>query len=98
MTTKTVRSRFSHEIGQQVEGCTIIEKRVIIPPDPKERRLGVYDYVVEVPPMAVNATAAKPRRASAAKASAPAPATDRESFTRASPDEMGSVIRRLPSR
>jgi hypothetical protein len=96
MTTKTVRSRFNHEIGHQVEGCTIVEKRVIIPPDPKERRLGVYDYVVEVPPMAVNATAAKPRRASAAKASAPA--TDRESFTRASPDEMGSVIRRLPSR
>ena len=96
MTTKTVRSRFSHEVGQQVEGCTILEKRVIIPPDPKERRLGVYDYVVEVPPMAVNATAAKPRRASAAKSAAAS--TDRESFTRASPDEMGSVIRRLPSR
>jgi hypothetical protein len=96
MTTKTVRSRFSHEVGQQVEGCTILEKRVIIPPDPKERRLGVYDYVVEVPPMAVNATAAKPRRTSTAKATAAA--TDRDSFTRATPDEMGSVIRRLPSR
>jgi hypothetical protein len=96
MTTKTVRSRFSHEIGQQVEGCTIVEKRVIIPPDPKERRLGVYDYVVEVPPMAADATAAKPRRRSTPKAAAAAP--DRESFTRASPDEMGSVIRRLPSR
>ena len=44
MPTKTVRSRFSHEIGEKVEGCTILEKRVVIPPVPAERRLGVYDY------------------------------------------------------
>ncbi len=93
MLTKTVRSRFSHEPGEKVEGCVILEKKVIIPPQPAERRLGVYDYLVEVPP----APPQKPRaskKAPAQKAAAP----ERGSFTRATPDEMGSVIRRVPPR
>ncbi|SPE37600.1 conserved hypothetical protein [Candidatus Sulfopaludibacter sp. SbA3] len=93
MLTKTVRSRFSHEPGEKVEGCTILERKVIIPPNPAERRLGVYDYLVEVPP----APPEKPR----ANKKAPLPkasAAERGTFTRATPDEMGSVIRRLPPR
>jgi hypothetical protein len=96
MLTKTVRSRFSHEIGEKVEGCTILEKRVIIPPVPAERRLGVYDYEVEVPP-----TVEKPRasRGSArAAAAAPARPATPDSYTRTTPEEMGAVIRRIPSR
>ena len=93
MLTKTVRSRFSHEIGEKVEGCTILDKRVVIPPDEVERRRGVYDYEVEVPPMVE-----KPRSARAA-AARPAPPASPESFTRATPEEMSSgVIRRIPSR
>ena len=93
MLTKTVRSRFSHEPGEKVEGCTILERKTIIPPNPVERRLGVYDYLVEVPP----APAEKPRagkKTPVAKSAAP----ERGSFTRATPDEMGSVIRRVPPR
>ena len=95
MLTKTVRSRFNHEVGEKVEGCTILEKRVVIPPNEAERRRGVYDYEVEVPPVAE-----KPRSRGAARASAPARQTPAEadSFTRATPEEMGSLIRRLPSR
>ena len=95
MLTKTVRSRFSHEIGEKVEGCTILEKRVVIPPNEVERRRGVYDYEVEVPPMVE-----KPRtsRAVAAAARSAAPASP-ASFTRGTPEEMGSaVIRRIPPR
>jgi len=87
--TKTIRSRFCHEVGERVEGCTILEKSVVIPPDSVQRRLGVYDYLVEVPPVA-----AKPP--SSRKGTTPATAPD--SFTRATPDDMGGVIRRLPSR
>ena len=87
--TRTVRSRSNVEVGQQVEGCTIVEKRVVIPPHARERRLGVYDYLVEVLPVTV-----KPRET---QKPSPAPATD--SFTRSTPDEMkGRLIRRLPSR
>jgi hypothetical protein len=95
MLTKTVRSRFSHEIGEKVEGCTILEKRVVIPPNPVERRLGVYDYEVEVPP-----TVEKPRtsRGGSRAAAAPAQSTAPGTFTRTTPEEMGSVIRRIPSR
>jgi len=89
MTTKTIRSRFAHEIGEACEGCQILEKRIVIPPEPNERRLGVYEYVVEVPPTAIKGS--KPSRKAA-------PASERGTFTRATPDEMGSVIRRLPSR
>ena len=97
MLTKTVRSRFSHEIGEKVEGCTILEKRVIIPPNPVERRLGVYDYEVEVPPAPMKPVRAT--RGSSRTAAAPATTkTEPGTFTRATPDEMGSVIRRLPPR
>jgi hypothetical protein len=96
MITKKVRSRFPHEVGEKVEGCTILEKRVVIPPNPAEQRRGVYDYLVEVPPAPVAAKSRAPRAAAATdRASAPA----QESFTRATPEEMGSrVIRRVPSR
>ena len=93
MITKTVRSRFNHEVGEKVESCTILEKRVVIPPNPDEQRRGVYDYLVEVPPApaVVKSRAARP----AAAAAAPS----QESFTRATPEEMGSrVIRRVPPR
>jgi len=92
MTTKTIRSRFPHEVGESVEGCRILEKRVVIPPDPVERRRGVYDYVVEVSP----APPKQPRKAPMRQA--PPPASGEESFTRAAPDEMGGLIRRIPSR
>ena len=92
MITKTVRSRFAHEVGETVEGCTIIEKRIVIPPEPTQRRLGVYDYLVEVPPEAIKT------KMPSKKSQAPAASAERGSFTRATPDEMGSVIRRLPSR
>jgi hypothetical protein len=93
---KTVRSRFDHEVGDQVEGCTIIEKRIIIPPDPVEKRRGVYDYVVDVPPTAVAPAKTSSRKSAAPKAISSAP--EKGSFTRASPEEMSSVIRRVPSR
>ena len=101
MITKTVRSRFNHEIGEKVEGCTILERRVIIPPVPNERRLGVYDYLVEVPPAAVNARESHSRAAKSSSkhtATARASAPEQGSFTRATPEEMTSVIRRVPSR
>jgi hypothetical protein len=94
MLTKTVRSRFSHEVGEKVEGCTIIEKHVISEPVPSEQRRGIYDYVVEVAPTPVKETKKRASRT----ATAPAPSGPQEGFTRASPDEMGGVIRRLPSR
>ena len=94
MLTKTVRSRFNHEIGEKVEGCTILEKRVVIPPDEVERRRGVYDYEVEVPPMVE-----KPRASRAgSRTPAPARAANSSDYTRTTPEEMGSVIRRIPSR
>ena len=96
MLTKTVRSRFSHEIGEKVEGCTILEKRVIIPPDPVERRLGVYDYEVEVPPMPEKAP--RTSRKSSTRAVTPAAKASPDSYTRTTPEEMGAVIRRIPSR
>jgi hypothetical protein len=94
MLTKTVRSRFDHEIGENVEGCKILERRVVIPPDPVEKRRGVYEYLVEVPPAPVKASARSPRKAAAATS----PQAPRESYTRSTPEEMSGVIRRLPSR
>ena len=89
--TKTVRSRFNHEVGESVEGFKILEKSVIAPPDPVEKRRGIYDYLVEMPP-----TIVKPR--SPREAAREAPPT-RDSFTRSTPDERGGrVIRRIPSR
>jgi len=93
MLTKTVRSRFNHEIGEKVEGCTILEKHVIMPPNEAEKRRGIYDYEVEVPP-----AVEKPRSRAAARATASARPTTPDSYTRTTPDEMGSVIRRIPSR
>jgi len=86
--TKTVRSRFNHEVGERVEGCTILEKSIIAPPDEVERRRGIYDYLVEVQPQVVKTSSVR-------EAAAPR----RDSFTRSTPDEMGGrLIRRLPSR
>jgi len=85
--TKTVRSRFNHEVGERVEGCTILEKSIVAPPDEVERRRGIYDYLVEVQPTVVKATSSRE--------TAPA----RDSYTRSTPDEMGGrLIRRVPSR
>jgi len=97
MITKTVRSRFHHDVGEKVEGCTILEVRVVIPPQPSERRLGVYDYVVEVLPAPVNAREPHSKRKAATATVNAAPAQG--SFVRSTPDEMGGrVIRRVPSR
>jgi hypothetical protein len=96
--TKTIRSPFNHEVGGTVEGCTILEKRVVIPPNPEERRRGVYDYVVDVPPLPVGARSGKAASARGAKAAKPAPAEGSGGFTRAAPGEMGSVIRRIGGR
>jgi hypothetical protein len=94
MLTKTIRSRFNHEVGEKVEGCTIIERQVIIPPVPSERRLGVYSYLVEVPPAPANPPATRAARASRAGSK-----SEPEDFTRATPDQRpGGSIRRLPSR
>lgn len=85
--TKTVRSRFNHEIGERVEGCTILEKSIVAPPDEVERRRGIYDYLVEVQPTVVKA------------ASGRGAAATPDSYTRSTPDEMsGGLIRRFPSR
>ena len=95
--TKTVRSPFNKEIGGIVEGCTILEKRVVIPPNPAEQRRGIYDYLVEVPPAPM-----KPAGKTRGKSSGTtAPANTRpepNSFTRATPEEMGTVIRRVGRR
>jgi hypothetical protein len=85
--TKTVRSRFNHEVGESVEGCKILEKSIVIPPAPVELRRGIYDYLVEVPPQTV-----KPR-------SSREQAPTQESYTRSTPDDRGGrLIRRIPSR
>ena len=100
MLTKTVRSRFNHEVGEKVEGCTIIEKRVIAEPVPSEQRRGIYDYVVEAPPAPVKEprkTSRSPRATATSQASARSTGPT-EGFTRATPEEMGGVIRRVPSR
>lgn len=95
MMTKTIRSRFLHEVGDVVEGCKVLEVRVVIPADPVERRRGVYDYVVEVAPEPAKEPGKPPARRAHAASSSPQQA----SFTRATPDEIGGgVIRRIPSR
>jgi len=93
MLTKTVRSRFNHEVGESVEGCTILEKIVVAPPDLVEKRRGIYDYLVEVPPAVVKSRTT--REAAPAREAVPA----RDSYTRETPDDRGGrVIRRIPSR
>ena len=89
--TKTVRSRFNHEVGESVEGCKILEKIIVAPPDLVERRRGIYDYVVEVAPEIVKSRTSR----EAAREAAPT----RDSYTRSTPDDRGGrVIRRIPSR
>jgi hypothetical protein len=95
--TKTVRSPFNHEVGGKVEGCTILEKRVVIPPNPDEKRRGIYDYVVEVPPTPAGVSGAKAAKTRTPKP-APAPKEGSAGFTRATPEEVGGVIRRIGSR
>jgi hypothetical protein len=84
--TKTIRSQFVHEIGGMVEGFVILEKRTVIPPVPLERRRGVYDYLVDVPPTAMKSDSARKT------------VPERGSFTRSTPDERAGVVRRVPSR
>jgi hypothetical protein len=91
MMTETIRSRSNREIGQEVEGKTILEKKVVIAPDPVNKRLGVYEYVVEVsrqdkkPPSASNGS----RRSG----------NGGEGSSRLTPEERGiGLIRRLGSR
>ena len=101
MITKTVRSRFNHEVGEQVEGGTILERKIIIPPDPAQNRRGVYDYVVEVPPAAakpVRESSTRSKSSSKASSSSSNSAPERGSYTRATPEEMAGVIRRVPGR
>ncbi len=93
--TKTVRSRFNHDVGEIVEGCKILEKNIVAEPDLIERRRGIYDYLVETPPAIVKPRGSREIVQRASREMAPA----RDSFTRATPDEMGGrLIRRLPSR
>jgi hypothetical protein len=97
--TKIIRSPFNHEVGGIVEGCTILEKTVIIPPNPAEQRRGIYDYLVDVPPAPMKAPAKASVKAKAEKKAAPSNTRpEPDSFTRATPDEMGSVIRRVGRR
>jgi hypothetical protein len=85
--TKTVRSRFNHEVGESVEGCKILEKSIVAPPNEAERRRGIYDYLVEAQPAVMKAPSSREA------------APTRESFTRSTPDAMGGrLIRRFPSR
>jgi len=84
--TKTIRSQFVHEVGGMVEGFVILEKRTVIPPAPVERRRGVYDYLVEVPPT--------PMKGASGRKTVP----ERGSFSRSTPDERSGVVRRVPSR
>jgi hypothetical protein len=79
-----------------VEGCTILQKSTVIPPDLAARRRGVYEYLVEVPPSAMKPDSPQPK---AMKSPSPRKMVpERESFTRSTPDERGVLVRRLPSR
>jgi hypothetical protein len=94
MMTKTIRSPFDHEVGGKVEGFTILEKRVVIAPNPAERRRGIYDYLVEVPPAVMKSRSAA-REPARKRGSEPS----NGSVTRATPEEMlGTVIRRINPR
>ena len=92
MMTETLRSRSNREIGQEVEGKTILEKKVVIAPDPVNKRLGVYEYVV-----AVSRQDKKPPAASTARRSSVSGGD--EGSLRLTPEERGiGLIRRLGSR
>jgi hypothetical protein len=85
-------------VGGKVEGCTILEKRVVIPPNPAEKRRGVYDYLVDVPPLPADARSGKAAGSRSSKASKSSDSQGSAGYTRATPDEMGSVIRRIGGR
>jgi hypothetical protein len=84
--TKTIRSQFVHEVGEMVEGFVILEKQTVIRPVPLERRRGVYDYLVEVPPISMKGDSGRKT------------IPERGSFTRATPEQRSGVVRRVPSR
>lgn len=97
MMTETIRSRSNREVGQEVEGKTILEKRVVIAPDPVNKRLGVYEYVVAAsrqdkkPPSASNSNGRRTSNGGSGSAS--------EGSSRLTPEERGiGLIRRLGSR
>jgi len=96
--TKTVRSFFNHEVGGKVEGCTILEKRMVIPPDPVEKRRGVYDYLVDVPSLPADARSGKAASSRSLKSAKSSDSQGSAGYTWATPDEMGSVIRRIGGR
>jgi hypothetical protein len=100
--TETIRSRSNREVGQEVEGKTILEKKVVIAPDPVNKRLGVYEYVV-----AVSRQDKKPPSASTGRSSSNGNGSNgtsggssgNEGSTRLTPEERGiGLIRRLGSR
>jgi hypothetical protein len=84
--TRTIRSRFDHQVGGMVEGCMILEKRIVIPPDPVERRRGVYEYIVDGPPPTPMKSSKAPRKPVG---------PERGSYTRSTPDDRSGVIRRV---
>jgi len=84
--TKTIRSRFDHEVGGTVEGFTILEKVIVVPSDLIERRRGIYDYLVDVPALPMKGTSGRKM------------VPERGSFTRSTPDQRAGVVRRVPSR
>jgi hypothetical protein len=85
MMTETIRSRSNREVGQEVEGKTILEKKIVIQPDPVNKRLGVYEYVV-----AVSRQDKKPPAVSSSPGA---------SSIRLTPEERGAgLIRRLGTR
>jgi|SRR6476469_7575110 hypothetical protein len=101
--TETIRSRSNREIGQEVEGKTILDKKVVIAPDPVNKRLGVYEYIVEAskqdkkPP---SASSSGSRSSSSGRSSASRSSNGGDAgSTRLTPEERGiGLIRRLGSR
>lgn len=99
MLTKLVRSRFPHSVGDKVEGGTVVEAKVVIPPDPSLNRRGVYEYVVEVPPAPANIREKQARKKPPASAASHHSAPAEGSYIRSTPEEMSSrLIRRVPGR
>jgi hypothetical protein len=87
--TETIRSRSNREVGQEVEGKTILEKKIVIQPDPANKRLGVYEYVV-----AASRQDKKPPSVSSQRAR-----STQAGSTRETPEERGAgLIRRLGTR
>lgn len=96
--TETIRSRSNREIGQEVEGKTILEKRVVIAPDPVNKRLGVYEYIVEASKQDKKPPAASSNGSRSSSSSRSSNGGDTGS-TRLTPEERGiGLIRRLGSR